>query len=128
MKKKGFTLVELLAVIVILGLVMTITSSLVINQKKKANQKEVESLYSTIKNLGADVYLSEKEDNSCYSDKWLKENGYLKSEIKNPANSNSSCTAYLIINKKNENNMFEAYVECTGLNSIGTYPSVSCKW
>lgn len=127
MKKKGFTLVELLAVIVILGLVMTITSSLVINQKKKANQKEVESLYSTIKNLGADVYLSEKEDNSCYSDKWLKENGYLKSEIKNPANSNSSCTAYLIINKKNENNMFEAYVECTGLNSIGTYPSVSCK-
>ena len=127
MKKKGFTLVELLAVIVILGLVMTITSSLVINQKKKANQKEVESLYSTIKNLGADVYLSEKEDNSCYSDKWLKENGYLKSEIKNPSNSNSSCTAYLIINKKNENNMFEAYVECTGLNSIGTYPSVSCK-
>lgn len=127
MKKKGFTLVELLAVIVILGLVMTITSSLVINQKKKANQKEVESLYSTIKNLGADVYLSEKEDNSCYSDKWLKKNGYLKSEIKNPANSNSSCTAYLIINKKNENNMFEAYVECAGLNAIGTYPSVSCK-
>lgn len=128
MKKKGFTLVELLAVIVILGLVMTITSSLVINQKKKANQKEVESLYSTIKNLGADVYLSEKEDNACYSDKWLKENGYLKSEIKNPANSNSSCTAYLIINKKNENDMFEAYVECAGLNSIGTHPSVSCKW
>lgn len=127
MKKKGFTLVELLAVIVILGIVMTVVSSLVIKQKKDTNQKEVESLYSTIKNLGADVYLSEKEGNACYSDKWLVENGYLKSEIKNPANSNSTCTAYLMINKKNENNMFDAYVECTGLNSVGTHPSVSCK-
>ena len=82
MKKNGFTLVELLAVIVILGLIMTIVSSLVINIKKKANQKEVESLYSTIKNLGADVYLNKKEDNACYSATWLKKNGYLKSEVK----------------------------------------------
>lgn len=126
MKKRGFTLVELLAVIVILGLVMTVVSSLVIKQKKDANQREVELLYNTIKNLGADVYLSEKEVNTCYSDKWLTKNGYLKSEINNPANSNSTCTAYLLINKS-ENNMFDAYVECTGLNSIGTHPSVSCK-
>lgn len=126
MKKRGFTLVELLAVIVILGLVMTVVSSLVIKQKKDANQREVELLYNTIKNLGADVYLSEKEVNTCYSDKWLTKNGYLKSEINNPANSNSTCIAYLLINKS-ENNMFDAYVECTGLNSVGTHPSVSCK-
>ena len=126
MKERGFTLVELLAVIVILGLVMTVVSSLVIKQKKDANQREVELLYNTIKNLGADVYLNEKEVNTCYSDKWLTKNGYLKSEINNPANSNSTCTAYLLINKS-ENNMFDAYVECTGLNSVGTHPSVSCK-
>lgn len=127
MKKNGFTLVELLAVIVVLGLIMTIVSSLVINIKKKANQKEVESLYSTIKNLGADVYLNKKEDNACYSATWLKKEGYLKSEVKNPAKPNENCEAYLIVNKKN-NNMFEAYINCEGLESIGTLPNESsCK-
>ena len=46
MKKniKGFTLVELLAVIVILGLIMTIAGTSLIGTRKEANQSEVDSI------------------------------------------------------------------------------------
>ena len=43
---KGFTLVELLAVIVVLGIIMTVAGSAVLGQRKRANQKEVESIYN----------------------------------------------------------------------------------
>lgn len=114
MKKNGFTLVELLAVIVILGIIMAITSSSLIATRKKANQNEVDSLYNTIKSLGPEVYLNEKKSQACYSAGWLKKEGYLKSEIKNPANSKENCTAYLIIDNTKDP-MFDAYIECSGL-------------
>lgn len=121
MKKNGFTLVELLAVIVVLGIIMSIAGTAVLKQKKKANQGEVDSLYNTIKSLGPDVYLSEKETPACYSAGWLKENEYLNSEIKNPANSKENCEAYLIINQ-GEDNMFDAYIKCSGLEPKGELP------
>lgn len=120
--KKGFTLIELLAVIVVLGVIMSIAGTAVLKQKKKANQGEIDSLYNTIKGFGADVYLSEKKGSACYSDTWLKENGYLKSKVSNPSNG-GECKAYLIIDKSDSNDMFKAYVDCPGLDAKGTLPS-----
>jgi len=126
--KKGFTLIELLAVIVVLGVIMSIAGTAVLKQKKKANQGEIDSLYNTIKGFGADVYLSGKKDSACYSDTWLKENGYLKSKVSNPSNG-GECKAYLIIDKRDSDDMFKAYVNCPGLDTKGTLPSdeSSCK-
>ena len=124
--KKGFTLIELLAVIVVLGVIMSIASTAVLKQKKKANQGEIDSLYNTIKGFGADVYLSEKKGSACYSDTWLKKNGYLKSKISNPS-SGEECEAYLIIDKNDSNDMFKAYVRCPGLDAKGTHPSEKCE-
>ena len=124
--KKGFTLVELLAVIVVLGIIMSIAGTAVLKQKKKANQGEVDSLYNTIKSLGPDVYLSKKETPACYSAGWLKKEGYLKSEIKNPANPKENCTAYLIIDNSKDN-MFDAYIVCSGLEPKGELPEYDCE-
>ena len=93
---KGFTLVELLAVIVVLGIIMTVAGTAVLGQRKKANQKEVESIYNSIKTFGPDVYSAEKNklktNSKVYFDaNYLKDNGYLKVDtIKNPSNSKDS--------------------------------------
>lgn len=124
MNKKGFTLVELLAVIVVLGIIMTIAGSAVLTQKKKANQGEVVAIYNDIKTFGPDVYLKEKDSINgkvYFNVEYLKNEGYLKSDIKNPANPKNDCEAYLLIDKSSDN-MFEAYVECEGLTHEGTNP------
>ena len=58
----------------------------------------------------------------------LKENGYLKSEVVSPSNK-EKCEAYLIIDKNDSNDMFKAYIKCSGLDAKGTPPSdeSSCK-
>lgn len=124
MKKniKGFTLVELLAVIVILGVIMSIAGISLISTKKKANQREVESIYNTIKKLGPDVYLNEKEVEKCYTVAWLKKEEYLKSEVVNPAKPGVKCEAFLKIGKLSDEDMFDAYVRCDGLEAKGTKP------
>lgn len=124
--KKGFTLIELLAVIVILGIIMTIAGSAVLGQKKEANKKEVESIYNSIKELGADVYLSEKNSitgNVYFNTDYLMNKGYLKSSaIKNPTG-NGNCEVYLLIDKSSTDDMFDAYVNCEGLNPKGENPT-----
>lgn len=127
MNKKGFTLIELLAVIVVLAVIMSIAGASVLNQKKKANQSEVESIYNDIKTFGPDVYIAEKDKlsngNKFYFDiDYLKRNGYMKSSIQSPANSKEDCEAYLLIDKDSDNNMFDAYVNCPGLKEVGINP------
>lgn len=119
MKKlsKGFTLVELLAVIVVLSIIMTIAGFSLSGVKNNINQKEIESVYNTIKKLGPEVYLKEQKTNVYYGQEYLKNNGYLKTDINNPSDG-GQCDAYLII-KDNENDMFDAYVSCGGKFSKG---------
>lgn len=75
MKKNGFTLVELLAVIVILGIIMTIASSSLITTKKEANIREAKQIEKSIKDLGMEIYSYEKTlgiyDDKTYCEKGL---------------------------------------------------------
>ena len=75
MKQKGFTLVELLAVIVILAIIALIATPIILgiikDTKEKANQRSLEMYEDAIKNAlvmenketKAGRYYSKKEDN-----------------------------------------------------------------
>lgn len=134
--KKGFTLVELLAVIVVLGIIMSIAGTAVLKQKKKANLEEAKKLEKTIADLGPSIYsyesmLENKDDNDYFYKSYknlsdgssikisfaeLKEAGYLKSEtISNPAGK-GICEGYLEVKKGPE---FSGYICCNNLYETG---------
>ena len=92
MNKKGFTLVELLGVIVILS-ILTLISIPIINSIVKDSQKQVkesnidtilEAAYSYTLDEDIDIELPENNDESIsITLDTLKKSGYLKKEIKN---------------------------------------------
>ena len=92
MKKKGFTLVELLGVIVILGIIATITVPLIqrtiVENTEKAYNDQVTSFEKAAKNyVASDVYnMTSCQTRICtVSLKELQEKGYLPSgDIVNP--------------------------------------------
>ena len=92
MKKKGFTLVELLGVIVILGIIATITVPLIqrtiIENTEEAYNDQVTSFERAAKNyVASDVYnMTNCQTKICtISLKELQEKGYLQSgDIVNP--------------------------------------------
>lgn len=125
--KKGFTLVELLAVIVILGIIVAIAAPNLLNARKAANIEEAKKMEQMIEELGSTIYTYEKLKNptgafmtsymSSSSFKInstdLKSNGYLSSnQIKNPSGS-GVCTIYLIVYPPSDN--FKGYVDCPGI-------------
>lgn len=136
MKKniKGFTLVELLAVIVILAIIMTIAGTNLIGTRKKANIEEAKSLENTITKIGEDVYVHEnmlgKKEQYYFNYEYqklpvngilnitigvLKDAGYLKgSTISNPSG-NGTCEGYLEIKKTNDGPKFKGYICCLNL-------------
>ena len=129
MKKKGFTLVELLAVILILGLIMIIVGRNLTETKREANMKEAEQIEKSIKDIAIEVYLDRKEEYNALSsgdsiEISLNELGsYLKSTtIKNPAGG-EDCTGILKIEKTNGGPEFSSKLCCPGLyktNEDGT--------
>lgn len=136
-RNNGFTLVELLAVIVVLGVIMVIAGSSLTAVKKKANIDEAKEIEEMLTNLGADVYLNVEgaSDISLNESKKifiydLYTNGYLKSsKLENPAGGDE-CEGYLEITKTEEGPVFQGYVCCPALyetNSDKTPSSCSIK-
>ena len=59
--KKGYTLVELLGVMIILGLILLVSFPIIINQIKKSNEAISESTKLLIYN-SAELYINDRED------------------------------------------------------------------
>ena len=129
MNKKGFTLVELLAVIVILGFLTSVVTVSVLSSKKKANLEEAKMIEKEIASFGADVYMQKPEPGK-YGMTYLEDFGlsiaYEKNEedntsevlgIKSPTGK-SYCSAYLHITDDIE---FKGYIKCPGLYTTSGY-------
>ena len=137
--KKGFTLVELLAVIVVLGIIMVIAGSNLLQTKKTANIEEAKKMEKMIEDLGPGIYADEKLRNSdgdfmdyykkntsfYITKEILKNAGYLKSDIKNP-NGNETCEAYLLIEPANG---FKGYINCPDLYATSSFDNskINCS-
>lgn len=135
MKKnnKGFTLVELLAVIVVLSIILIIAGSSLTGTKEKANIEEAKKLEKMIEDLGPVIYSDEKINGgtmmgySALADDGTKEidlanlksHGYLKSEkIQNPAGGDD-CEGYLLVEKTNNGPKFTGKICCPNLYETG---------
>ena len=84
-KKKGFTLMELLAVIVVLAVIMLIASTAVIPTIQKANQRALGTEGLALIDAAKTAYQMEQMKtggsvtaarNACFDMQWLKDQGY----------------------------------------------------
>lgn len=116
MNKKGFTLVELLAVIIILGVLALITGTTVTHFVKSAQKDLDEKQLHNIK-LAAKTYYIENKDlfnniDSCVTLtlEFLKKQGYIDKNIKNPSsNEKIGDNIYVNINLDKDNTSYEVH-------------------
>lgn len=84
MNKKGFTMIELLAVIVLLASIALIVTPLVTNSVKKGEETLNKQTKSNIVAAGKNWFNDNKDkivNNNCVSVNTLVDNGYLDSSI-----------------------------------------------
>ena len=118
MKHKGFTLVELLAIITILGVIATIITPIIQKSLKANKEKVYEIVVEQIENHAKDYSMQNTSvlpDNEGekkvikLSD--LKKAGLLEIEVINPMTNNFISNESIInITKKNNNYIFEANI------------------
>lgn len=79
--KKGFTLVELLAVIVVLGIILSITTVSILNLKEKQDEENIKNTISSILTAAKEYNVSVKRfdigEDYGIEVKTLKDNGYV---------------------------------------------------
>ena len=98
--KKGFTLVELLAVIIILGIIALITFPIVDNSIKNSKQAALERTIGSIEeaahNYSSQNNLGYPEEEKAISLDELKSSGFLTSDITNPVTNEemTGCVLY----------------------------------
>ena len=99
MNKKGFTLVELLAVIMLLGIVMSIATLSITSISKKIKDRQFELKKQDII-IAAKKYAESTGIKKVYVDTLIKEGYYTadnsKLEVINPLNRSQTLNCYLI--------------------------------
>ena len=120
MNKKGFTLVEILAVVLILGLlsgIATLSVNRILNNSRKKEAKKIEE---EIAALGDTIYIHEKiksGNGSVFVESYkngnfyilvndLRNSGYLEGDIKSPWG--GTCSGYL----EYTGDEFKGYIDC----------------
>lgn len=79
MNKKGFTLAELLGVIVVLSIIVSIAGLSVISVMNKAKNKTFAEMTDNLKDAAKTCYLDNELDaTNCNTVKKLKDNGYFE--------------------------------------------------
>ena len=116
MNNKAFTLVELLAVIIILGLLVTITVPNIMNaidiSREKSYNSQVEEIEKAAERWAVDN-LQTVNSKEYITVTELKEEGYLnKKEVKNPKTKEEMNGCVFII-KENNNYKYEYKEPCT---------------
>lgn len=153
-KNKGFTLVELLAVIVVLGVLMTVAGVSAVKIKKDANEKQAKQLEADLTKLGESIYsyemmLGNKTDSEHFYQRLnketefiitlteLKEAGYLKDLVKegevykmpNPAGG-EGCDGFILVTKEDKLPKFKGYINCKNLYTTkvdNKLPTITAK-
>lgn len=117
MKKNGFTLIEIIAVIVIIGIIALITipavESLINNSKESLYNSQVKMIESAAKKWGLDNVNDlpdDKGDFRCINASYLVEKGYLEGKVTNPIN-NEEMDGKVKITLTNFNQYKYEYVE-----------------
>lgn len=121
--KKGFTLVELLAVIVILGIILVIATSRVINH---INDSRAKAKYIAAKDIVeiAEAYIeTETEDieNGCVSVITLINKGYLEEDVTNPETGENGNINDNQVICKDDSSSSDKQVEYSDNNGQGYY-------
>ncbi len=136
MKKNGFTLMELLAVIVVLAIIGVIASTVISGARKSALENEYKYLEKEITDLGASIYSHESIANPTgdFNNKYktmttnesfyisldsLHEAGYLKDlkkvndkyKLVDPGKG-SYCDGFLLVKKTSDGPSFNGFIKC----------------
>ena len=93
MNKKGFTLTEILGVVVILGLLMLVITPAVLN-RVSSHEEEVSGVQKEMLKEAVGLYLKDHNLSSgCISIETLKNNGYLNDDYKGVTSAVKNITA-----------------------------------
>ena len=137
--KKGFTLVELLAVVVLLGVIATTSVTVLLNNRKNANIKLAKKLEQTLTQVGDEIYPYESiQESSAFMDTFrglnngdkrritldsLRNASFLKNLVKeggryklvSPVSDKVTCDGFIIVTKENNAPKYQGYVKCNDL-------------
>ena len=132
---RGFTLVELLAILVILGLITLVAVPTIVSNNKKTKERDVEEFKRTVENA-AEVYVEThldekkikdfKKSNSsneamCISTDTLTELGLLNSSLVNPeTNERIGVSTHFVSITKSDNNINYSYDGCDAEDIFGS--------
>ena len=121
MNKKGFTMVELLGVITILGILMGVAIPAVYQYVKKSRDQAYETLlktsYEAAESKAANTMADPSTGNITYTISELADEGYMDTPI-DPNNQGVSCTGNVVIKKVStagiDDYKYEVRLTCSG--------------